>query len=129
MTDNPAIGNRKSKIENPLPPLLDISSIGIRFGGLAAVQDFTLHLPERALYGLIGPNGAGKTTVFNLLTGVYRTQSGTMRLQGQSIAGHPPHQITRAGLARTFQNIRLFGDLRVLDNVMLACQLRAHNRL
>ncbi|MFO1093881.1 MAG: ABC transporter ATP-binding protein [Planctomycetaceae bacterium] len=110
-------------------PLLAIDAIGIRFGGLAAVQEFSLNMPEGSLYGLIGPNGAGKTTVFNLLTGVYHTQSGTMRLQGCDLAGCPPHQITRAGLARTFQNIRLFGDLSVLDNVMLACQLRARNRL
>lgn len=110
-------------------PLLEIDAIGIRFGGLAAVQEFSLHLPERSLYGLIGPNGAGKTTVFNLLTGVYRAQTGSMRLQGRSLGGRPPHQITLAGLARTFQNIRLFGDLSVLDNVMLACQLRARNRL
>jgi branched-chain amino acid transport system ATP-binding protein len=110
-------------------PLLDIDAIGIRFGGLAAVQDFSLRMPERSLFGLIGPNGAGKTTVFNLLTGVYRTETGSMRLDGRSLAGQPPHQITRAGLARTFQNIRLFGDLSVLDNVMLACQLRANNRL
>ena len=110
-------------------PLLEIDSIGISFGGLAAVQDFTLHLPERSLYGLIGPNGAGKTTVFNLLTGVYLAQTGSMKLAGHSLLGRQPHQITRAGLARTFQNIRLFGDLSVLENVKLACQLRAHNRL
>jgi branched-chain amino acid transport system ATP-binding protein len=109
--------------------LLQIESVGIRFGGLAAVQDFSLQLPERALYGLIGPNGAGKTTVFNLLTGVYATQTGSMRLQGRPLTGQRPHQITRAGLARTFQNIRLFGDLSVIDNVKLACQLRTHNRL
>jgi branched-chain amino acid transport system ATP-binding protein len=110
-------------------PLLEIDAIGIRFGGLAAVQNFTLHLLERSLYGLIGPNGAGKTTVFNLLTGVYATQTGTMRLAGQSLVGRRPHQIARAGLARTFQNIRLFGDQSVLENVMLACQLRTGNRL
>lgn len=114
---------------NEAQPLLNIDKIGIRFGGLAAVQDFTLHLPERSLYGLIGPNGAGKTTVFNLLTGVYVTQSGSMQLAGRSLAGQQPHQITRAGLARTFQNIRLFGDLSVLENVKLACQLRARTRL
>ena len=110
-------------------PLLAINDIGIRFGGLAAVQDFFLHMPPRSLYGLIGPNGAGKTTVFNLITGVYQTQTGAMLLDGRPLEGLPPHRITSAGIARTFQNIRLFGDLSVLDNVMLACQLRAHNRL
>jgi branched-chain amino acid transport system ATP-binding protein len=110
-------------------PLLHIERIGIRFGGLAAVQDFSLKLPRGGLYGLIGPNGAGKTTVFNLLTGVYASQTGSMSLDGRSLAGQPPHEITRAGLARTFQNIRLFGDLSVLDNVQLACQLRGRPSL
>ncbi|MBL8849381.1 MAG: ABC transporter ATP-binding protein [Planctomycetaceae bacterium] len=86
-------------------------------------------MPPRSLYGLIGPNGAGKTTVFNLITGVYQTQTGAMLLEGQPLGGLPPHRITSAGIARTFQNIRLFGDLSVLDNVMLACQLRAKNRI
>jgi branched-chain amino acid transport system ATP-binding protein len=113
----------------PSNALLQIDRIGIRFGGLAAVQDFSLSLPQGGLYGLIGPNGAGKTTVFNLLTGVYAAQSGSMSLGGRSIAGRPPHEITRAGLARTFQNIRLFGDLSVLDNVQLACQLRGTHTL
>lgn len=109
--------------------LLQVDRIGIRFGGLAAVQDFSLSLPHGGLYGLIGPNGAGKTTVFNLLTGVYGAQSGRITLDGRPIDGRPPHEITRAGLARTFQNIRLFGDLSVLDNVQLACQLRGRQSL
>ncbi len=116
-------------MSDPAPPLLHVEKIGIRFGGLAAVQDFSLDLPAGGLYGLIGPNGAGKTTVFNLLTGVYTAEGGSIRLNGQSIAGRPPHEITRAGLARTFQNIRLFGDLSVLDNVQLACQLRGGHTL
>jgi branched-chain amino acid transport system ATP-binding protein len=86
-------------------------------------------LPKRALYGLIGPNGAGKTTVFNLLTGVYRPDSGEIRLAGQNLVGRKPHEITAAGIARTFQNIRLFPDLSVLDNVCLAGQLRGSQRL
>jgi branched-chain amino acid transport system ATP-binding protein len=105
-------------------PLLDVSQISIRFGGLKAVQEFTLKLPQRSLHGLIGPNGAGKTTVFNLLTGVYRTETGSLKLGGREISRLAPHQIAAAGMTRTFQNIRLLGDLSVLDNVQLACQLR-----
>ena len=110
-------------------PLLDVRKIGIAFGGLKAVQEFSLSLPDRALYGLIGPNGAGKTTVFNLLTGVYRPDSGEMSLAGQNLRGKRPEAITAAGLARTFQNIRLFGELSVLDNVRLACQVRGRHAL
>jgi branched-chain amino acid transport system ATP-binding protein len=113
----------------PAAPLLDVSGIGIRFGGLKAVQDFSLKLPPGGLYGLIGPNGAGKTTVFNLLTGVYTSESGHIRLEGTELVGKPPHRITQQGLARTFQNIRLFGALSVLDNARLACQLRERHTL
>jgi branched-chain amino acid transport system ATP-binding protein len=105
-------------------PLLEVCDVSIAFGGLKAVQDFSLSLPSGALYGLIGPNGAGKTTAFNLLTGVYRPQSGTVCVAGHRVDGRKPHQIAGAGLARTFQNIRLFGDLCVLDNVKLGCQMR-----
>ncbi len=109
--------------------LLDVAGVGISFGGLKAVRDFSLHLPHGALYGLIGPNGAGKTTVFNLLTGVYRPDTGQMTLNGQSLLGRKPHAITAAGIARTFQNIRLFGNLSVLDNVRLGCQLHGRHDL
>lgn len=109
--------------------LLDVSGIGISFGGLKAVQNFSLSMPKGCLYGLIGPNGAGKTTVFNLLTGVYRAQTGTITLDGVRVEGLPPHQIAAAGLSRTFQNIRLFGDLTVLDNVKLACHLRGSHSM
>jgi branched-chain amino acid transport system ATP-binding protein len=104
--------------------LLDVRHVGISFGGLRAVTDFSLALPPRALYGLIGPNGAGKTTVFNLLTGVYRPNTGEVHVCGKRVDGLKPHQIARAGLARTFQNIRLFGELSVLDNVRLGAQMR-----
>jgi branched-chain amino acid transport system ATP-binding protein len=110
-------------------PLLDVDGIGISFGGLKAVEKFSVKLPPGALYGLIGPNGAGKTTVFNLLTGVYRAATGRMVLGSRSLAGLKPHQIAAAGIARTFQNIRLFPGLNVLDNVRLAGQLRNHNGL
>ncbi len=106
--------------------LLDVREIGISFGGLKAVQKFSLRLPRAVLYGLIGPNGAGKTTVFNLLTGVYQPDSGEIQLGAQRLGQGKPHEITAAGIARTFQNIRLFPSLSVLDNVRLAGQL--HNR-
>ena len=106
--------------------LLDVREIGISFGGLKAVQKFSLRLPRAGLYGLIGPNGAGKTTVFNLLTGVYQPDSGEIQLGSQRLGQGKPHEITAAGIARTFQNIRLFPSLSVLDNVRLAGQL--HNR-
>jgi branched-chain amino acid transport system ATP-binding protein len=109
--------------------LLDAEDLGIRFGGLKAVDGLSLRIPRGALHGLIGPNGAGKTTAFNLLTGVYRPQSGTVRLDGQRIDGKKPFQIARAGLSRTFQNIRLFAELSVLDNVRLACHLRGNHTL
>ncbi len=109
--------------------LLDIDDIGISFGGLKAVQHFSVHLPRGALYGLIGPNGAGKTTVFNLLTGVYETMCGQMVLESRSLVGLKPHQVAAAGIARTFQNIRLFPGLNVLDNVRLAGQLHARHGL
>ncbi|MBX3357045.1 MAG: ABC transporter ATP-binding protein [Phycisphaeraceae bacterium] len=108
---------------------LDIDDIGIAFGGLKAVQDFRLKIPRHALYGLIGPNGAGKTTCFNLLTGVYQPDSGAISLDGKSLLGLKPHQIASAGLSRTFQNIRLFGDLTVLDNVRLGCHVRGNHSI
>jgi branched-chain amino acid transport system ATP-binding protein len=104
--------------------VLEIDRISIAFGGLKAVQDLSLTLHPGDLQGLIGPNGAGKTTVFNLLTGVYRPSTGVMRLAGRVLNGLRPHQIAAAGLARTFQCSRLFGDLSVLDNVRIGCQLR-----
>src|SRR4051794_10495201 len=109
--------------------LLDVQDIGISFGGLKAVQNFSVQIPRGALYGLIGPNGAGKTTVFNLLTGVYRAMGGRMSLDSRSLVGLAPHDVAQAGIARTFQNIRLFPGLNVLDNVRLAGQLRARHGL
>lgn len=100
-------------------PLLDVNNISIHFGGLKAVDSFSLKLQPGELGGLIGPNGAGKTTIFNLLTGVYSPTSGTISLDGNPIQGLKPFEISRRGVARTFQNIRLFKELSVLDNVML----------
>lgn len=97
--------------------LLEVKNLGISFGGLRAVNEFHLHIEKGCLYGLIGPNGAGKTTVFNLLTGVYRPNEGIITLDGENIVGKKTIDINKAGIARTFQNIRLFKDLSVLDNV------------
>jgi branched-chain amino acid transport system ATP-binding protein len=108
---------------------LGIDKISIAFGGLKAVTDFSMALPDGGLYGLIGPNGAGKTTVFNLLTGVYKPQTGSVSLAGQRIDGKKPNQIARAGMARTFQNIRLFGELSVIDNVRTAAGMRTRSGL
>jgi len=104
--------------------ILDVGGISLAFGGLKAVSDFRLAIAPGALEGLIGPNGAGKTTIFNLLTGVYQPQAGTIQLDGKVINGMKPYQIAAAGMSRTFQNIRLFGELSVLDNVRIACHLR-----
>ena len=97
--------------------LLEVSNLGISFGGLRAVDNFNLTIEQGELYGLIGPNGAGKTTVFNLLTGVYKPTDGYILLDGENITGKKTIDINKAGIARTFQNIRLFSDLTVLDNV------------
>ena len=97
--------------------LLEIKNLGISFGGLRAVDDFSITIEKGQLYGLIGPNGAGKTTIFNLLTGVYKPNMGTIQLDGMNITGKKTMEINRAGVARTFQNFRLFKVLTVLDNV------------
>jgi ABC-type branched-chain amino acid transport systems, ATPase component len=97
--------------------LLEIKNLGITFGGLRAVDDFNVDIQKGQLYGLIGPNGAGKTTVFNMLTGVYKPTTGYFTLDGQNLAGRSPIEINRKGIARTFQNIRLFKDMSVIDNV------------
>ena len=107
-------------------PALCVEGISKSFGGLKAVQNFALTLNPGDLKGLIGPNGAGKTTVFNLLTGVYKPDVGSVTLAGRNVTGIRPCFIADAGMARTFQNIRLFGDLPVLDNVKLACHVRSH---
>ena len=97
--------------------MLDVKNLSISFGGLKAVEDFSITIEKGQLYGLIGPNGAGKTTIFNLLTGVYKPDGGRILLDGKDITGHKAIQINQAGIARTFQNIRLFKELSVLDNV------------
>lgn len=105
--------------------LLEVKNLGISFGGLRAVDDFSLEIEKGCLYGLIGPNGAGKTTVFNLLTGVYKPTEGIITLDGQDITGKKTIDINHAGIARTFQNIRLFKELTVAENVKVGL----HNQL
>ncbi|MCC2668385.1 MAG: amino acid/amide transporter ATP-binding protein 1, family [Armatimonadetes bacterium] len=109
--------------------LLELDRCTKLFGGLKAVSEASLRVPEGGLIGLIGPNGAGKTTVFNLVTGVYQPTSGQVRLQGRSLAGLNACRIAAAGISRTFQNIRLFPDLSVLENVRIACHVRTRSTL
>ena len=124
MTKPPAITTAEKKTATGSEALLDINSIGISFGGLKAVQNFSLQLPAAGLFGLIGPNGAGKTTIFNLLTGVYEPDSGEIHLASRRLFNCRPHEITAAGIARTFQNIRLFANMSALENVMVGRHVR-----
>lgn len=109
--------------------LLEVKNLTKNFGGLTAVGDVNIELGASELVGLIGPNGAGKTTVFNLLTGVYEPSEGTVSLDGKILNGMPTYKIAAAGLSRTFQNIRLFKDLSVLDNVLIAMGTRKKSKL
>ena len=109
--------------------LLEVKNLSISFGGLRAVDNFNLQINEGELYGLIGPNGAGKTTVFNLLTGVYKPNEGSIILDGKNITGKKTIDINRAGIARTFQNIRLFKSMTVLENIEIAFHTRMHYTL
>ncbi len=106
--------------------LLEVRNLSINFGGLRAVDEFNLDIEKGELYGLIGPNGAGKTTVFNLLTGVYKPTEGIITLDGKDITGHRTEEINKAGIARTFQNIRLFRLQSVIDNVKIGLQNQYH---
>src|SRR5258708_13054942 len=108
--------------------LLDLSKVTKHFGGLAAVQDVDLQVNPREIVSIIGPNGAGKTTVFNLITGIYRATSGDVRLEGRSLVGLSPDQVVKRGITRTFQNIRLFNNMTVIENVLvgLHTQLKAN---
>ncbi|MFB3818693.1 MAG: ABC transporter ATP-binding protein [Candidatus Methylomirabilales bacterium] len=99
--------------------------ITLRFGGVTALRDARFAVPERTLQAIIGPNGAGKTSLFNVITGFYRMAQGDIRLEGRSLAGQPPHAIARAGIVRTFQNLELFTNMTVLENVLTGGHLRA----
>ena len=105
--------------------ILEVKNLSISFGGLKAVDNFQISIEKGQLYGLIGPNGAGKTTIFNLLTGVYKPDAGSIELAGVNITGRKTTEINQAGIARTFQNIRLFGALTVFENVLIAKHMRA----
>jgi len=107
-------------------PILEISGITKRFGGLTALSDVSFAIPEGSIYGLIGPNGAGKTTLFNVLTGLYPFDEGTFSFQGKQLKELTPDRIAALGIARTFQNIRLFANLSAIENVMIGRHVRTH---
>ncbi len=109
--------------------ILQTDKATIRFGGLTAVNELTMDVRKGEIYGLIGPNGAGKTTIFNILTGVYEPTSGDIRIVGKRVNGMRPYQISRLGVSRTFQNIRLFPSMTVLENVITACHRHAKQSL
>ena len=108
--------------------ILRTENLTMRFGGLTAVSNFTIDVPQGKIVGLIGPNGAGKTTVFNMVTGFYRPTEGRIFFDGQDITGLQPHMVCRAGISRTFQNIRLFSNETVLENVMIGCHVRRKSK-
>lgn len=109
--------------------LLEIKDLSIRFGGLCAVSDFNLELKQGELVAIIGPNGAGKTTVFNMLTGIYQPTTGSIRLEGEDMVGLKPYQFAQKGITRTFQNIRLFANASVADNVKMAYTMHSTDNL
>ena len=120
---------RSQQVTDASGAVLRTDKCTIRFGGLVAVNSLDMAVREEEIYGLIGPNGAGKTTVFNLLTGVYEPTEGEIYFQGKRIDGLRPHQIARRGVSRTFQNIRLFAGMTVLENVLTACHIHARQSL
>src|SRR5471032_2618424 len=109
--------------------ILNIAGVNKRFGGLQALTDVGIKIMKGQIYGLIGPNGAGKTTFFNVITGLYQPDTGTFELAGKPYSPSAPHAVAKAGIARTFQNIRLFGDMTVLENVMVGCHVRTKQTL
>ncbi len=109
--------------------ILEVKNLTIKFGGLVAVDDFNLDLEKGELVAVIGPNGAGKTTIFNMLTGIYRPTTGTIKLEGEDMVGLKPYQFAQRGITRTFQNIRLFANASVADNVKMAATMHAKDSL
>ncbi|PFH08254.1 branched-chain amino acid transport system ATP-binding protein [Collimonas sp. PA-H2] len=109
--------------------ILNISGVNKRFGGLQALSEVNVKILKGQIYGLIGPNGAGKTTFFNVITGLYQADTGTFELSGKPYSPSAPHEVAKAGIARTFQNIRLFGEMTVLENVMVGCHVRTKQGL
>src|SRR5689334_5998546 len=114
------------RMRPPEPPLLVVNSVSKHFGGLAALDKVSLTIARGEIFGLIGPNGAGKTTLFNVLTGVYAPDGGAFTFEGAKLSGAKPHRVAEAGIARTFQNIRLFGNMTALENVMTGRHVRTH---
>jgi branched-chain amino acid transport system ATP-binding protein len=108
------------------PVILDIANVSKRFGGLQALADVAVRITKGQIYGLIGPNGAGKTTLFNVITGLYQPDTGSFELAGKPYSPSAPHEVAKAGIARTFQNIRLFGEMTALENVMVGRHVRTH---
>jgi branched-chain amino acid transport system ATP-binding protein len=106
--------------------ILNISGVNKRFGGLQALSEVSVKILKGQIYGLIGPNGAGKTTFFNVITGLYQPDTGSFELAGKPYSPSAPHEVAKAGIARTFQNIRLFGEMTALENVMVGCHVRSH---
>ena len=106
--------------------ILNIAGVNKRFGGLQALTNVGIKIMKGQMYGLIGPNGAGKTTFFNVITGLYQPDTGTFELAGKPYSPSAPHEVAKAGIARTFQNIRLFGEMTALENVMVGCHVRTH---
>ncbi len=109
--------------------ILNIANVSKRFGGLQALTDVNVKIMQGQIYGLIGPNGAGKTTFFNVITGLYQADSGSFELAGKPYSPSAPHEVAKAGIARTFQNIRLFGEMTALENVMVGRHVRTHQGL
>ncbi len=110
-------------------PLLELKKVIKRFGGLVAVDELDLDLPEHAIYSVIGPNGAGKTTVFNCITGFYRPEAGDILLDGSSLVGLSPDRITRKGITRTYQNIRLFNNMTAIENILVGLHPHLHTNI
>ncbi len=125
---SPQAGERDkvSRRESNDQSLLELAGIGKRFGGLAALSDVSLHIKRGEIYGLIGPNGAGKTTLFNVVTGLYQLDEGAFTFDGIAYAHCKPHVFAEAGIARTFQNIRLFANMSALENIMVGRHVRTH---
>ncbi len=109
--------------------LLEVSDLTKSFGGVTAIADLGFEVPEGRVYAVIGPNGAGKTTLFNMLCGIYVPDEGSIRFRGEEIVGRPPHRVARLGASRTFQNLQMFFNMSVLDNVMVGCHLRTRSGL
>ena len=109
-----------------MQPLLDVEDLEIRFGGLLVLDGVSFHVREGEILGIIGPNGAGKTTLFNILSGIYRPTAGRILFQGRAITGWKMHAVATSGVGRTFQNVRLFGNMSVLENVMVGRHARTH---